>query len=106
MQGVKGQRLLQFGWAWLLRTKGLKQDLQAMEDHVTASDVDYVIVKVAALLPSAQPSGQWQLLTEAGQPMPGILNLSKSDAAQFLVNEAVAPSFHRKIVSIGGKGKA
>lgn len=88
-----------------MRTKGLKQDLQGMEDYVTASNLDYLIVKVAGLVPYAQPTGEWQLLTASGQPTPGMLNLSKSDAAQFLVNEAVAPSFHRRIVSIGGKGK-
>lgn len=98
--------LLQYAWSWVMLAWGPKQDLMAMEDYVTATDLDYVIVKVSALVQYTQPTGQWQLLTEAGQPLPGILNLAKSDAAQFLVNEAVTPTFHRKIVSIGGKSKA
>ena len=86
-----------------MRTKGMKKDLHEMEDSVTCTDLDYLLVRVAGLLPQAQASGEWQLLTEAGQKPPGMLNLAKADVAQFLVQEAVAPSFHRRAVSIGGK---
>lgn len=86
-----------------MKTKGLKEDLHGMEDYVTATDLDYILVRVSGLLPHAKPKGEWQLMTEAGQPVPGMLTLAKSDAAQFLVSEAVAPSFHRRAVSIGGK---
>lgn len=78
------------------------KDLYAMEDHVSASDLDYVLVRTAGLTPSAAPAGEWKVLTAGGQGKLGV-SISKSDVAAFMVQEALQPQFHRRPVTIGGK---
>ena len=93
-------------WPFLLNTllRTAKKDLQRQEALVHASSLDYLLVKPVGLTPEVPPAGKWKLLTAPNQ---GLLNLSvsKHDVASYMLSEALHPTLHRAIVSIGAKDK-
>lgn len=90
-------------WGAMLNTtlRQPKKDLYAMEACVTATELDYVLVRSMGLTPEEPPAGKWKTLTGKGQGTLG-LSISKSDVAQFMLNEVLQPSLHRQPVTIGG----
>lgn len=93
-------------WHSMLRTRyrPVRRDLIALEAAVEGSGLDYLLVRSAGLTPGEPPTGTWKLLTA---PKQGGLNISiaKKDVAEFMVKEAITPSFHRTAVTIGGEPK-
>lgn len=93
-------------WRGMLHTshRAPWKDLIALEAVVESSDLDYLIVRPAGLTPSEPPRGKWKLLTAPKSGGVGI-NIAKKDVAEFMLNEATAPTFHRTAVTIGGETK-
>eukprot|EP00892_Ulva_mutabilis_P000832 jgi/Ulvmu1/1074/UM105_0033.1 len=89
-------------WGAMLSTslRAAKKDLLAMEDHITASGLDYVLVKPMGLTPEAPPTGKWKAVTARGQGGLG-LSVAKSDVAQFMLSEAIEPRLHWQSVTVG-----
>lgn len=89
-------------WSAMLNTslRQSKKDLYAMEACVCATELDYVLVRGMGLTPEAPPTGKWKVLSARGQGRLGI-SIAKSDVAQFMLNEALEPSFHRQPVTVG-----
>ena len=88
----------------LTATKSARRDLNAAEDAVRASDLDYLIVRPTGLTPTAQPTGAWKLRScKADGPVD--IEIPKEDVAQFMLQEALAPTLHRAAVTIGGPPK-
>lgn len=89
-------------WAFLLKTflRSARKDLCAMEQVVRESDTDYVLVRPVGLSPPQQTLGICDKLLSKED---GTLKfmLSKSDAAAFMLGEALNPTIHDKEVTIG-----
>lgn len=97
-------------WLWngLLRTlvRSAWKDLIAMEALVTASKLDYLLVRPVGLTPEEPPVDTWHLLTSPDDDMqgggPGLsISVAKADVASFLWAEAITPTFHGRGVTIG-----
>jgi putative NADH-flavin reductase len=89
-------------WAVLLRTllRSARKDLIEMEREVSESNLDYVLVRPVGLTPSEPPQGSCdQLLSKSDGELKFML--SKSDAAAFMLREALAPTIHGRAVTIG-----
>ena len=95
----KGIRVL---WAAMLRTclRSAWKDLQALEQYVEESDLDYVLVRTVGIDPGTKKCGQWKLLHSREDGALEIV-ISKSDVALFMMKEALTPSLHRSAVTIG-----
>jgi len=89
-------------WTVLLRTllRSARKDLYGLEQTVSESNLDYVLVRPVGLTPSVPPQGSCDQLLSKGD---GALQfmLSKSDAAAFMLREALAPTIHGRAVTIG-----
>ena len=89
-------------WAFLLRTllRSARADLYELEREVRESNMDYVLVRPVGLTPSEPPQGSCdQLLSKSDEKLEFML--SKSDAADFMLREALAPTIHGRAVTIG-----
>lgn len=93
-------------WHAMLRTwlRSTRKDLIALEAVVQGSELDYLIVRPGGLTPSEPPVGKWKLLTAPKQGGLGI-SIAKKDVAEFMLNEATSPTFHRTAVTIGAEEK-
>lgn len=89
-------------WAVLLRTllRSARKDLYALEKGVRESGLDFVIVRPVGLTPSEPPQGSCDQLLSKKDGSLGFL-LSKSDAAAFVLEQALAPTIHNREVTIG-----
>jgi hypothetical protein len=89
-------------WKFLLKTllRSCRKDLVALENEVRESGLDYVLVRPVGLTPSEPPQGSCdQLLSKKDGSLTFLM--SKSDAADFMLREALSPSIHGKEVTIG-----
>jgi len=89
-------------WSVLLRSllRSARKDLYGLEQRVSESDLDYVLVRPVGLTPSEPPQGSCdQLLSREDGTLQFML--SKSDAATFMLQEALAPTIHNRAVTIG-----
>jgi len=89
-------------WVVLLNTllRSARKDLYAMEKEVRESELDYVLVRPVGLSPPQSTQGFCDRLLSKED---GTLKfmLSKSDAAAFMLGEALDPTIHNKEVTIG-----
>jgi len=94
--------LLTVLWGAMLRTvlRSVRKDLTALEKDVSESGLDFVLVRPVGLTPSEPPRGycDWLLSKEDGKLD---FMLSKSDAATFMLREALDPTLHSREVTIG-----
>jgi putative NADH-flavin reductase len=92
-------------WAALLRTllRSARKDLYALEKVVVESDLDFVLVRPVGLTPSEPPQGSCdRLLSKPNKGGTSLkFMLSKSDAAAFMLEEALTPTIHSQEVTIG-----
>lgn len=99
-------------WAVLLRTllRSARKDLMDLETTVRESGLDYAIVRPVGLTPSEPPQGSCDHLlsratstTSSGKNKQPTLKfmLAKSDAAAFMLKEALTPTIHEREVTIG-----
>lgn len=89
-------------WAFLLRTllRSVRKDLNELEREVRESNLDYVLVRPVGLTPSEPPQGSCdQLLSKSDRTLNFML--SKSDAAAFMLQEALVPTIRGVAVTIG-----
>ena len=88
-------------WWTMLRTmlRSARADLEAAEEIVRATPCDYLLVRPMGLTPSEAPRGSWTILHEERGSL-GI-SIAKSDVAEFMLREALEPSFSRTAVTIG-----
>jgi len=94
--------LLTLFWRFLLHTflRSARKDLMGLEETVRNSDLDFVLVRPVGLTPSEPPQGSCdRLLSKEDGNLQFML--SKSDAAAFLLGEALAPTTHGRAVTIG-----
>lgn len=90
-------------WRLLLNTAGrsMRRDLINMEAAVTASDsIDYALVRALGLTPDRDPTGQVKVLRSSDDGNVD-MSVAKSDIAQFMLDEALAPTVHRAAVTVG-----
>lgn len=101
-------------WHWLVGRlfsammltvlKQARRDLNAAEEAVTSSGLDYLIVRPTGLTPTAAATGVWKLrASKADGPVD--IEIPKEDCAQFMLQEALEPTLHRAAVTIGGPPK-
>jgi len=79
-------------------------DLSRMEQSIQSSEnIDYVIIRPMGLAPEEAPRRDAQPdIVEAGGKQPMEFNIAKEDVASLVLREAVlAPSLHRRAVSVG-----
>lgn len=80
------------------------RDLTKAETITENSGLDYLIVRPTGLSPEAPVYGEW-LTQDCGPEGPKKLvtniEISKADCAQFMLEEALAPTMHRKSVIVG-----
>lgn len=99
-------------WRIMLRTmlRSARKDLCGLETAVRESGLDYCIVRPVGLTPEEAPRGFCdQLLSKEDNNNNNKKNgggnleilMSKSDAAAFMIKEALEPSIHGKEVTIG-----
>lgn len=89
-------------WKVMLGTvlRSARKDMYALESEVRESDLDFALVRPVGLAPSEPPRGSCnQLLSRDDGTLQFML--SKSDAAGFLLREALAPTLHGREVTIG-----
>jgi len=89
-------------WRTMLRTilRSARKDLLGLEKAVRESGLDYAIVRPVGLTPSEAPQGSCDQLVSKEDGNLDIL-MSKSDAAAFMIKEALEPTIHGKEVTIG-----
>lgn len=97
---VPNSGILRF-WSCLLATliRSGRNDLNAMEQVVTNTDLDYVLVRPVGVDPEAKPVGSWLVLSEP-HVGPVDLSVSKSDVGSFMLQEAVTPTLHRTTIEL------
>ena len=76
------------------------RDLTAAEEAVVASDLDYLIVRPTGLTPALEAKGQWKTMEEPSNEKVDF-QVAKEDVAQFMLEEALEPTFHRVARTIG-----
>lgn len=89
-------------WTGMLRTmlRSAHKDLYALETEVRESGLDFAIVRPVGLTPSEPPQGSCdQLLSKHDGNLQFML--AKSDAAAYMLKEALTPTIHNKEVTIG-----
>lgn len=89
-------------WRTMLRTvlRSARKDIIRMEKEVRESGLDYTIVRPVGLSPEEPSQGSCdQLLSKEDGNLD--ISISKSDAAVFMLKEALEPSIHGKEVTIG-----
>mmetsp|Transcript_16295 Transcript_16295/g.19313 ORF Transcript_16295/g.19313 Transcript_16295/m.19313 type:complete len:260 (+) Transcript_16295:511-1290(+) len=94
-------------WAVMLKTclRSARKDLYGLEKVVRESDnLDFVLVRPVGLTPQQPPQGSCDHLVS--KPAKGTNSglqfmLAKSDAAAFMLGEALAPTIHSREVTIG-----
>jgi len=93
-------------WAVLLKTflRSARKDLYGLEQVVRESGLDFVLVRPVGLSPQQPPQGSCDRLVS--KPAKGTNSglqfmLAKSDAAAFLLGEALAPTIRSREVTIG-----
>lgn len=93
-------------WAGMLKTilRSARKDLHAMETAVRESGLDFVLVRPVGLTPQQMPQGSCdRLMSKPSKRSKTDLKfmLAKSDAAAFMLGEALAPTIHSRDVTIG-----
>ncbi|CAE7190659.1 unnamed protein product [Symbiodinium sp. CCMP2456] len=89
-------------WSCLLGTafRSTKRDLEQMEEIVSSSNLDYLLVRPLGVDPAELPRNSYKLVTARGQGnLP--ITVSKEDVALYLFEEAVAPAHSKMGVTIG-----
>jgi|Transcript_6096 putative NADH-flavin reductase len=89
-------------WRTMLRTilRSARKDLLCLEQDVRESGLDFCIVRPVGLTPSEVPQGSCdQVLSKEDGNLEMLM--SKSDAAAFMLKEALEPTIHGKEVTIG-----
>merc|ERR1712176_1335824 len=78
-------------WKTMLRTmlRSARKDLQGLEKAVSESQLDYLLVRPVGLDPSVSPKGSYNQLVSWDYDGKVDLGLSKSDAALFMLREAL-----------------
>jgi len=109
---------IKVAWGLMLRTsmRAVRRDLTAMETAVvegstssgssstssSSSDLDYLLVRPVGLTPSEPERGFCdRVLSKHDHGGRLHIFMSKVDAARFLLEEALAPTLHRRGVTIG-----
>ncbi len=89
-------------WRTMLRTilRSARKDLVGLEKAVRESGLDFAIVRPVGLTPSEAPRGFCDQILSKEDGNLDIL-MSKSDAAAFMIKEALEPTIHDKEVTIG-----
>ena len=97
-------------WWAMLRTmlRSARADLEQAEGIVrTASDewgCDYLLVRPMGLTPSKEPCGKWALVEEQSAEKAKLgIEISKTDVAAFMLDQALQPTLSRTAVTIGGQ---
>ena len=80
--------------------RGAVRDLTAAEESVEESDLDYLIVRPTGLTPSLEAKGTWKTIHEPSDEQVDY-QIAKEDVAQFMLEEALQPTFHRVARTIG-----
>jgi len=90
-------------WRFMLSTllRSARKDLYALETDVRESGLDFVLVRPMGLTPSELPQGFCDRLLSREDGGTLEFMLSKSDAAAFMLKEALYPTIHSKAVTIG-----
>jgi putative NADH-flavin reductase len=89
-------------WSFLLSTvlRSVRKDLKDLEKAVCESDLDFALVRPVGLSPTEEPQGYCDHLLSRDDGNLKI-GLAKSDAASFMLNEALHPTIHGRDVTIG-----
>lgn len=89
-------------WGGMLRTvfRGIWKDLIAMEEVITKSKLDYLLVRPTGLTPSEIPKGSWKIVT-AREDNRLATGIAKADVAAYMLKEVSEPSLSRTAVTIG-----
>jgi len=89
-------------WSFLLSTllRSVRKDLKDLEKAVCESGLDFALVRPVGLTPSEKQQGYCDHLLSRDD---GNLKfaLAKSDAASFMLDEALHPTIHGRDVTIG-----
>jgi putative NADH-flavin reductase len=89
-------------WSFLLSTvlRSVRKDLKDLEKAVCESGLDFALVRPVGLSPTEKPQGYCDHLLSRDD---GNLKfaLAKSDAASFMLDEALHPTIHGRDVTIG-----
>jgi len=94
-------------WAVMLRTilRSARKDLHSLEKEVFESNLDFVLVRPVGLTPSEPPQGSCDHILSKNEANNGRTSLkfmlSKSDAAVFMLQEALVPTIHSREVTVG-----
>eukprot|EP00037_Helgoeca_nana_P020627 m.205906 g.205906 ORF g.205906 m.205906 type:complete len:272 (-) comp25334_c1_seq17:136-951(-) len=107
--GLSGDPLpwkwIRYGWALMLSTvsRSAWHDLVAMEAAAqdTGGSIDVLIVRPTGLTPKLSAIGEWRLFRSRAD-LPIAYGIAKQDVAKFMVQEAVTPTLHNAVVTIGG----
>jgi len=93
-------------WSFLLVTvlRSAKRDLLAMENAISTSGLDYVLVRPVGVDPSRSKIGSWLAVTDPIKE-PVELGIAKSDAGLFLLEEALKPTYHKTALTLCQPGK-
>jgi putative NADH-flavin reductase len=92
--------LTTLGW-WVVRKTALKHpflDQAEQERLLTASDLDYTIVRAPRLM-DGPFTGSYRVLPDALPP--GALRVNRADVADFMLQQLTDPRFHRQGPYIG-----
>jgi putative NADH-flavin reductase len=92
--------LTTLGW-WVVRKTALKHpflDQAEQERLLTASDLDYTIVRAPRLM-DGPFTGSYRVLPDALPP--GALSVNRADVADFMLQQLTDPRFHRQGPYIG-----
>lgn len=92
-----------FLWSLMLSTllRSARNDLYALETDVRESGLDFVLVRPMGLTPSEPPQGSCDRLLSREDGGTLEFMLAKSDAAAFMLKEALDPTIHSREVTIG-----
>jgi len=80
-----------------------KKDLEAMENLYLESSLDYLFVRPVGISEEREPTGEYYV-QEPGNKKDAVGgDMAKIDAARFMVDQALNPTFHKTYKTVGSK---
>lgn len=80
-----------------------KKDLEAMENLYLESSLDYLFVRPVGISEEREPTGEYYVQEEGSKKDVVGGDMAKIDAARFMVDQALNPTFHKTYRTVGSK---
>jgi len=83
--------------------RGAYADLKGAQQKILSSGLDYLIVCPAGVTPTREPAGSWKILDRTNPQDRIHFEIAKEDVAKLMLKEALEPTHHETVITVGEK---